>query len=93
MMLHFRIMMYSMNFFSNLKPVNPCFERGPKSNVVDPRRWQPNMVNRAGIRTCQKFVTPQHSRTKGIVQNPMFKLLIVHSNLEINESKEQNDNK
>ena len=34
------------------------------------------MVNRAGIRTCQKFVTPQHSRTKGIIQNPSPKLLI-----------------
>lgn len=50
--------------YTGYQPVNPCFERGPKSNVVDPRRWQPNMVNRAGIRTCQKFVTPQHSRTK-----------------------------
>ena len=71
-----RIIIDFMNVFLNLKPVNPCFERGPKSNVVDPRRWQPNMVNRAGIRTCQKFVTPQHSRTKGIIQNAMIRLLI-----------------
>ena len=52
-----------------LQPKNPCFERGPTSNAVDPRKWQPAMVNKAGIRTCQKFVTPQHGRTKGTTIN------------------------
>ena len=69
-----------MSIFSISKPVNPCFERGPKSNVVDPRRWQPNMVNRAGIRTCQKFVTPQHSRTKGKIRSTLHHTRVKHIN-------------